>query len=248
MPRQLDATALFRKLTAVELIRIATGTIGDTVTTAPVVGDGSEATIAVSATTNFSANDQALIIGDGGIEAFKVGTPAAAMPVTYKPKLAQSTGARFVEATKVSLGKIGESGFSFTPSKPLTPILSAVDDGPIAFLDGVLDLQFSVPLLEWSGLNFQLITGYADSETGAGSAADPYQAVIGAVNQTLQTSAILRASGIRRDGKFVQIDLLDAVVEPSGGIDHNRQSPAVLTLAGRATRFIIRQATAAFTN
>lgn len=248
MPRQLDATSLFRKLTAVELIRIQTGTIGDTVTTAAIVGDGSEATVAVTAITNFTSGDPVLVIGDGGVEALKIGTPNTTMPVSYKPKLAQTAGARFVEATKVSLGKIGESGFSFTPAKPLTPILSAVDDGPIAFIDGTLDLQFSVPLLEYAGLNHQLITGYADSESGAGSNSDPYQVVIGAVNQTLQGSAVLRMTGIRHDGKYVQLDLLDCRVEPSAGIDHNRQAPAVLTLAGRATRYIVRQATAAFTN
>lgn len=248
MPRQLDGTSLWRKLTAVELIRLQTGTIGDTTTTAPVLGDGTETTIGVTAITNFTATDIVLISGDGGVEALKIGTPNVTMPVTYKPKLAQATGARFVEAAKVSLGKIGEAGFSFTPSKPLTPILSAVDDGAIAFIDGTLDLAFSVPLLEYSGLNHQLITGYADAETGTGTpSTDPYQYVIGAVNQTLQGISVARLTGIRHDGKYIQIDMLDMKVEPSGGIDHNRQGPAVLVLAGRCTRYIVRQATAAFT-
>lgn len=249
MPRQLDGTSLWRKLTAVELIRIQTGTIGDTTTTAAVTGSGAETTVAVTAITNFAAGDKALISGDGGVECVKVGAvPATAMPVSYAPKLAQSSGARFVEAVSVPLGKIGEAGLSFTPAKPLTPILSAVDDGPINFIDGTLDMSFAVPLLEYDGLNHQLITGYADAETGAGSAADPYQAVIGAVNQVLQGIQVVRFTGIRHDGKFLQIDALDVKVEPSQGIDHNRQGPAALVLAGRFTRYIVRRATAAFTN
>lgn len=248
MPRQLDGTSLWRKLTAVELIRIQTGTIGDTVTTTAITASGAETTVGVSAITNFTSGDKALISGDGGVECVKIGTPATTMPISYAPKLAQSSGARFVEAVSVPLGKIGEAGLSFTPAKPLTPILSAVDDGPIAFIDGTLDMSFAVPLLEYDGLNHQLITGYADAETGAGSPSDPYQAVIGAVNQVLQGIQVVRFTGIRHDAKFLQIDALDMKVEPSQGIDHNRQGPAALVLAGRFTRYIVRRATAAFTN
>lgn len=246
MPRQLDGTALFRKLLSLDLYKISTGTFGDTTTTAPVIGDGSETTIGVTATTNFTAADYAFCIGDGGTELFKIGTPAVSMPITYKPKIPQSTGARFVEATKVSLGKLGEGGVNITPSKSLTAINSSVDDFPINYLDGVLEVSFSVPLLEWSNVNWALITGYADDETGAGTTGDPYQTIIGKINQTLQGSQVFRLTGIRFDGKYGQIDLLDAHVEVSQGIEHNRQAPAVMVLAGKCTKLIARQATAAF--
>ena len=248
MPRQLDGTSIFRKLTSLSWIRIASGTIGDTVTNAAIVGDGSEATVGVAAITNFTSGDKVLVIGDGGVECLKIGTPNLTMPVSYKPKVPQSSGARFVEAVAVALGKIAEQGIQISPSKSLTEVISSVDDTPVAFIDGPVSLAIAAPLLEWSGLNWQLITGFADEETGAGSAADPYQYIVGKVNQTLQGTQVFRMEGLRHDGKFVQVDFLDARVEVSGSVDHNRQGPAVLPLSFRATKMIVRQATGAFTN
>lgn len=248
MPRLLTGDSIFRKPTALDLYRIQTGTIGDTVTTAPIVGDGSEATVAVTASTNFTNGDPVFTIGDGGVELLKIGAPNLSMPVSYKPKIPQSTGARFVEAVKVPLGKPTDDGIQITPSKQLTEVFSAIDDVAVAFIDGPLSLQCTMPLLEYSGLNWQLMTGYADEETGAGSAADPYQYVIGKLNQTLQGTVVIRMSGLRHDGKFLQWDLLDARAEVSQGIDHNRQAPSKLVATMKFSRMILRQATAAFTN
>lgn len=247
MPRLATPTSWFRKLLSVDLYKIATGTFGDTTTTAPVVGDGSEATIGITATTNFTSGDPAFVIGDGGTELFKCGTPNVSMPVTYKPKLPQSTGARFVEAVKVSLGRPSEDGVQLSPSRGLTSVISAVDDFPIGYIEQPIEIAMGFSLYEYSGLNLQLMAGYADEETGTGTTADPYQYVLGKLNQTLQGAQVVRVNGLRNDGLYVQIDMLDVKVEATGSIDHNRKAPAVIPMSFKATKLITRQATAAFT-
>jgi hypothetical protein len=241
MPRQNDATELFRKLTAFDLFRIQSGTIGDTTTTAAILGDGTEATVGVTAITNFTNGDPVFISGDGGVELNAInGTVATAMPMRYKPKLAQAIGARFVEAVRVPLGKIAEGGVSISPSRSLTAIPSALDDFPIAYIEGPVEVTFSVPLLGYNIPNWQLLLGYAEAETGVGTSADPWQGVIGAVNQTLLGLQAFRLTGSRHDGKTVLVDLLDAKLETSGSIDHNRQAPSVLSVTGRVTKMIVR--------
>jgi hypothetical protein len=185
MPRLGTPTSYWRRLLSVDLYRLQTGTIGDTVTTAPVIGDGSETTIAVSAITNFTSGDPAGVIGDGGTELFKIGTPNATMPVTYKPKLPQSTGARFVEMVKVALGRPSEDGVQESVSRALQAFFSSVDDLPIGYLEQPLELSMGFSLVEYSGFNKQLAAGFADEETGAGTTGDPYQYVIGKLNQTV---------------------------------------------------------------
>jgi len=241
MPRQNDGTELFRKLTAFDLYRIASGTFGDTTTTAAILGDGTETTVAVTAITNFANGDPVFISGSGGVELNAVnGTPATAMPVKFKPKLAQASGARFVEAVKVPLGKVAEGGVSISPSRSLTAIPSALDDFPIAYIEGAVEVSFTVPLLGYNIPNWQLLIGYAEGETGTGTAADPWQGVIGAVNQTLLGLQAFRLEGLRHDGKTVLVDLLDAKLETSGSVEHNRTAPAQLSVTGRVTKMIIR--------
>jgi hypothetical protein len=244
MPRQLDGTSLWRRLLSVQYFRIQSGTIGDTLTTAPVLGDGTETTIAVTAITNFTAADPVFVIGDGGVELFKIGTPNVTMPVTFKPKIPQSTGARFVEAAAVPLGKPSDEGITISPSKQLTEIFSSVDDLPVAFIDGPVALGIAVPLLEYSGLNWQLALGFAESESGAGSAADP--ASISIHGQTpVQGTTIFSFLGLRHDGKYQLVDLLDTRFEASGQVAHNRKGPAIIPVSLKARGMIIRQATTA---
>ena len=236
MPRQLDAGELFRKLTDVSLYVPQTTTPGSTTTTAAITGSGSEATVAVTAITNFTSGDPVLIRGSGGVELGIIGTPNTTMPMTPPPLVAQDSGAVFVEAVRKQLGKITENGIGITLGKPLTEILSAIDDGPIAFLDGNLSVQFTVGLYGWNAANWQNIANYKEAETGAGTAASPYQGIIGAVNQALIDMAVVRLTGVRHDGKLTYADLLDCRFEPSGEVAHSRSAPAVLTLAGRATK------------
>jgi hypothetical protein len=246
MPRQNDGTEIWRKHVSTDLYTLQTGTIGDTTTTAAVLGDGSEATVSVTAITNFSASDPAFIIGDGGVELVKIGTPATNMPVTFKPKIPQSAGARFVEARKIPLGKTSDAGISLSPSKQLTEIFSSVDDLPVAYVDGPLSLDCSIPLLGYNTLNLALMGGFSqDTETGTGTTADPWSYGIHGAS-ALMSTAVVCFRGFRHDAKYVLVDLLDCRFQANGSIDHNRNSPAVIPVSLKARGMVVRIATAAF--
>lgn len=218
MPRQNDGGEIVRKLTFIDLYRVASGTIGDTVSTAPVVKGATS--IPISAITNFTVADPALFIGDGGMEIITaIGTPNATQTITNQViEFAQSTGARFVEAVRVALGKIEAGGFQYSMSRSQTAIESAQDDSPIAFEDGTLELSGGFGLLGFNPENFQLIAGLAESISGTGATATPWQAAIGAVNQTLLSNIAFRVGFLRQDGKTGHYDLLGARVSASGGV------------------------------
>lgn len=218
MPRQNDGTELIRKLTAIDLYRIQTGTIGDT-TTSGAVAKGA-ATVGVTAITNFTVTDPAFIIGDGGFELITaIGTPATTMPITnQKIEFAQSAGARFVEAVKVPLGKIESGGFSFNMNRSLTPIESAQDDSPIAYEEGVLELSGGFGLLGFNPENMQLVAGVVETITGAGTSADPYQGSLGSNVQVSLSNFAFRVAFLRNDGKTGHIDCLNARINASGGV------------------------------
>lgn len=246
MPRQNDGTELWRKHVSTDLYLIQTGTIGDTTTTAAVLGDGSETTVGVTAITSFTAADPAFIIGDGGVELVKIGTPATTMPVTFKPKIPQSAGARFVEARKLALGKTSDAGISLSPSKQLTEIFSSVDDLPVAYVDGPLSLDATIPLLGYNALNMALMGGFSqDTETGTGTTGDPWSYAIHGAAAVMST-AVVCFRGFRHDAKYVLVDLLDARFQANGSIDHNRNSPAVIPVSIKARGLIMRIATASF--
>lgn len=242
MPRTLAAGELLKKTTALDLYRIATGTIGDTVTTAAVLGTGAETTVSVSATTNFTANDPAFIIGDGGIELTKIGTPATSMPVSPPPKIAQSTGARFVEAVKVPLGKFLQDSISWTGTKTLTPIFEEIGDTALVYIAGPLEFGISFGLLGYNGPNLQFATGYAEAETGDGLAeATAYQSLIGGINQAVQSEQVMRWQGLRHDAKKVQIDFLNAYVETNINAPLQKTAASVLQVTCKCSQLIVRQ-------
>lgn len=249
MARTNVGSHAWRRHLSTDLYIIQPTAPGDTTVTPAVLGDGTETTLTVASAASFTVADPAFIIGDGGVELVKIGTPATSMPISYKPKLPQSAGARFVEALKVSLGKTSEDGFVITPTKSLTPVFSSVDDFAVFYIDSPIEIQCGFSLLEYAGKNMQLMLGYADEETGVGSAADPFQNVIGKLNQTLQGYAVIRHTGQLQDGKFVQIDMLDARFEASQGITHARKAPPPsLPISIKINRAIWREATTAFTN
>lgn len=240
MPRLLTDTSLFRRLTAIDLYRIASGTIGDTTTTGAT--SKGAAVVNITALTNFTAADPAFLIGDGGFELISsIGTPALAMPITnQKIEFAQGTGARFVEAVKVQLGRLAKDGLQITPSRSLTAIEAADKDLPVAYIESALEISASFGLLEFAGLNWQFIAGIVDQETGAGTAADPHQASLGDAVNVAMSNVALRATGLRHDGKNVQIDLLNCRFETSGAVQMNRSSEAILPCTAKFTQMIVR--------
>jgi hypothetical protein len=241
MSRLLTDNSYWRRFSAITLYRIASGTPGDTTTTAPVAK--SATTIPVVGITNFTAADPAFLIGSGGFELISaIGTPNVTMPITnQKVHFAQSTGARFVEAVAVSLGRFSKDGAGITPSRTLTAVEAADRDLPIGYFESALEISCTFGLLEYEGLNWQFICGYEDSEIGTGVVADPFQAALGENDQVLMSNVALRLTGIRADAKNIQFDMLDCRFETSGQVTHNRSGEAILPVTAKFTRALIRR-------
>lgn len=242
--RQNDAGELFKKITGLTLYKIQPTTPGDTTTTAPVLGTGAETTVGVTATTNFTAGEFAFIIGDGGLELVTIGTPNVSMPVVTPPKIAQSTGARFVEAVAVALGKISQGSVKWSANRALTAIFEEVGDTPVAYIPGSLECGLDFALYGYNGPNVQLLTGYAEAETGTGVLiANAYQSLVGGPLQALQTAQVFRVQGLRYDAKNIQIDFLNAQVACAISSDLSRLNPSTLNGSVKASAIIFRQYT-----
>ena len=242
MPRTNAAGELLKKTTILDLYRIATGTIGDTTTTAAVLGTGAETTVAVTATTNFTAADPCFIIGDGGLELTKIGTPATSMPVSPPPKIAQSSGARFVEAVKVNIGKFLQDSVSWTGTRSLTAIFEEIGDVKVQSISSPLEFAISFGLLGYNGPNLQFATGFAEAETGDGLAeATAYQSLVGGLNQTVQSEQVIRWQGLRYDAKKIQIDFLNAEVETNINAPLQKTAASSLQVTCKASQLIVRQ-------
>jgi hypothetical protein len=242
MPRTLAAGELLKKTTILDLYRIQTTTAGDTTTTAPVAGTGAETTVAVTSAANFSVNDPAFIIGDGGMELIKLGTPNVTMPVTPPPKIAQATGARFVEAVKVPLGKFLQDSVSWTATKSLTAVFEEIGDTPVVYIPGPLEFSIAFGLLGYNGPNLQFATGFTEAETGDGAAeATAYQSLIGGVGQAVQSEQVMRWQGLRHDAKKIQIDFLNAYVETAINAPLTKTAPSPLSVTCKCTQLIVRQ-------
>lgn len=239
MPRQNDATELFRQLSFIDLYRPQTTSPFDQATTAPLAAQAT--TVSVGATTNAQNGDPIFIIGDGGFELNQInGTPATSMPILYKAAFAQSTGARVLESVRIPLGKLEKGGLSISPNRSLTAIESATDELPVAFIESALEITASFGLLGFNPENMQLITGFSEAVTGAGTSGDPYQAVFGANNQSKLSNICFRAQGIRHDSKTFIIDFLNARIETSGQVQMNRQGEASLPASIKFTQMIFR--------
>jgi len=240
MPRINNGGELFKQLDSIEkYVQVAGG--DQTATSAVVTG---VTLVTVGATTSFASADPVFIIGDGGFELNEItGTPATAMPLKWKTQFAQSVGARLLEAQKIVLGDIGQDGVQLTPSQQLTAIFSAISSVPIAQIASPVELQATFGLLGWNNLNLQTFFGITEGETGAGTAADPYTAMVGEANINNAGYQAFRFTGKLFDGRTVMVDLLDARIQVSGSIQFNRQSPAILPVTLKFNNLIQRIST-----
>jgi hypothetical protein len=242
MPRTLAAGELWKELALLRLYRIATGTIGDTLTDAAVVGSGAETMVSVVASTNFTAADPAFIIGSGGLERTTIGTPATTMPVSPPPKIAQASGARFVEAVAVNLGKIPQGTINWTSSSALTPVFEEIGRTPVVYIPGTVEFVLNGALFGYNGPNIQFVNGYAEAETGDGAAyATAYQSLVGGIGQATQTEQVLTVSGLRHDAQNIEIDFLNAYIEGAVNSTLGRDAPAQLNFTAKASAIIVRQ-------
>lgn len=236
MARTLAAGELFRRLTHFFVTRIQTGTIGDTTTTAAVTGSGTETTVAVTAITNFTSADPCLIIGDGGIERVVIGTPVATMPVTPPPRIPQSSAARFVEAVDLNPGKLDPDSVVFGMARSLTAVFEEIGDAPVVYIPGTIEFDLSFALLSINGLNLQLLAGYLEEETGAGSSITvPTQSVFGKADQSTDSEKVVTIRGLRHDLKKFQIELCNAYVEVAVSATFGKSGPTKLNGKFRAS-------------
>jgi len=236
MARTLAAGELFRRLTHFFVTRIQTGTIGDTTTTAAVTGAGSETTVGVTAITNFTAADPALIIGDGGVERVLLGTPNTTMPVTPPPRIPQSSGARFVEAVDLNPGKIVPDSVVFGMNRSLTAVFEEIGDSPVVYIPGTIEFDLAFSLLSINALNLQLLSGYLEEETGAGSSmAVPTQSVLGLSGQSTDGQQVVTLRGLRHDAKKFQIELCNAYIEVATSATFGKNAPTQLNGKFRAS-------------
>lgn len=238
MPRLNNGVEILKGLTKVELFAIVASTPGDTVTTADLAVGA--ATIGVSAITNFTAADPIMIIGDGGVELNKIGTPNTTMPLGWKAAFAQTSGARLVEAVARNVGHIDTNGVQYSASLSLTPIDAATSATPLNYQRGQGELTAKFGLRGFNNLNWQLAHGVDEGETGVGSAADPHQIAIHGQNMGTHGIMCARATGYRFDGKIVTQDYLNCVVEVAVQTNFGGSTPAVIPVGVKFEQMVQR--------
>ncbi len=223
MPRLNNGLEVLKGISKVEMFSIVAAG-GDTVTTAALAKLA--ATIGVSAIDDFTIADPVFIIGDGGVELNAIGAPNVTMPLKYKAALAQSEGARIVEAVARNLGHVTGAGVQYSASLQLTPIDAATSVTPIAYQRGAGELSASLALRGMNNLNMQTAHGVDEGESGVGSEADPSQIVIGGLDLGSHGIQCMRVHGYRFDGKIVMWDYLNIVIEVQAQINKGGTTPA----------------------
>lgn len=238
MPRLNNGLEILKGVSSIEIFQIASGTIGDTTVTGVLtVGDASAA---VAALTNFTEADPVFIIGDGGVELNKLGTPDLTMPFGFKIGVAQGAGARLVEAVGRNLGHVDENGFNYSASLQLTPIDAATSATPLGYQRGSGELSVKFGLRGFNNLNWQFIHGSDEGESGAGTLADPHQVAVGSLELGSHGIICARVTGYRFDLKTVTQDYLNATVEVAVNTTLGGRTPAVLPASLKFERVIQR--------
>ena len=241
MPRRNNGLEVFSRLVSIEKFTLVpSGTPGDTVTTAPIAAGAG--TAALTAQTNFSLNDPVFIIGSGGFELNAIKGPlAASMPLAYKTAFAHAVGARVVEARRIDLGHLDESGVTFGGSVQLNPVNASTSKVPIAYIAGAGDLTASFNLRGYNNLNLQTIFGIDEEEAGTGTADDPYQ--VGLSGESIGTHGLqaYRVRGVLTDGVTnVIVDFCGAQVQVNANVALGGQGGAALGVSIKYSNLIQR--------
>lgn len=238
MPRTNSGSELFQYLDKFYKFIITSGG-GDTTTAEAIAAGATDVDVASSA--SFTAADFVMVDGSGGVEITAIGTPATTpMPVTRPFILAQDSGARFVEATRIDMGHVAEGGLQFGGTQTLTEIKAATSRTTLAFFGESTTLTLTVPLLGYNNLNLQAIYGATEGESGSGTEAAPYVAAISGDTVGTQGLHCYRAEGKLYDGRIVQIDFTQATVEINNNVTIGSPQPEGMTLNAKVTSFIQR--------
>ena len=241
MPRTLAPGEGIKSVTSLRFVRQHT-TPGVTTTTAAVTGSGAETTVGVTSSAAFTAADECLIIGDGGVELVLIGTPATSMPVSPPPKIAQSSGATFARGLSVSLGKFVQGSVNWTGTRPITSVFEEVGDTPIYYIPGNAEFGLSFGLFNHNTQNIQRLMGYEEAETGDGAAeATAYQGIMGVSAQALHTELVFVLKMLRFDGKKFELQFCNAFIEAAIASNPSRSNPAALNATVKASALKIKQ-------
>jgi len=238
MPRQNDNTELFRYLTDLSVYRIVSAG-GDTTGSASLtVG---MATCSIASTATFTTSDPVFINGSGGAELNEIsGAVALAMPLRYKVAIAQNAGFTFKEAVRAQLGELDDAGPVFSGSQQLTAIFSAISRGAIQYIYQPGEAQIDFGLHGFNIQNLQTAFGITESETGAGTSADPYQGTLLGTQMGTQGFQCLRATGVRHDGKTVLLDCNNVKIIASGQINLSGKDKAPIPCSAKFTSCVVR--------
>jgi hypothetical protein len=239
MPRLNNAQELFRKLDTLQVFR----QVGSTQSAAAAQITAGQAAVNFTSATGFTANDPIIMIGSGGAElnAITAVTPTTAVPLLYPAIVPNPSGTQILRAVATTLGEIEEGGIRIAGSAPLTPINSALQGAPIAYINGIGELTASLGLLGFNLLNLQTIFGVTEGEIGTGAASAPYQVAILGQNIGLVGAQCFRATGTRVDGATIQVDFNNARVEPQGEIPLQRTAAVPLPLLLKFSSMVVRQ-------
>lgn len=238
MPRLNNAQELFRRLDSLQVFRQA----GSTQTTLAAAYTASQATLNLTSSTGFTANDAVIVAGSDGAEllAITAVTPTSAVPLLQPAVLANPSGSLVYRATGVSLGELEEGGIRLGGQAPLVPINSALKGAPIAYFYGYGDFSASFGLLGFNVLNLQTMFGITESEVGSGVSATPWAGAFKGSNIGTQGIQVVRATGVRQDGQTVVVDFCDAKIEPQGEIALVRNAATPLPCNLRFTTMVVR--------
>lgn len=235
MPRTISNNQAIQRLTAVSLF-LPTVTTPFDQTTAGATADRSD-TIVVPATTNASDTDKLFIIGSNGTEINAIdGTVNVTMPLLNKTAFAHPAGTRVLEATEHALGRIEVGGFTISPSQQETLIEAADLITAMQTIKGTLELSFSFGLLNHNAQNFLNALGYADNETGAGTAADKWISTVGDPTSTVLSIIAFKASFLLFTGYTMDVYLTNCSIAPQGAIAMGAKNAAsVIPYSGKAS-------------
>jgi hypothetical protein len=236
--------SVFKTLTSITAYREVSGTHGDTTTTSALARLA--ATIPVAAITNFLDLDSIVIQGDGGTELNSInGAPAGSNIVPARPiALVQSSGAAVKEMVASPAGHIAENSARFGGSASVVPIPAATSATPIGYFNVPGALSFNFGVLGFDHRSLAFVFGKEEDESGVGTAADPYQSVIGQSTVGIHNLLCFRARGVRKDGKIIEVDFCDVTLAVNADVNISGKQVNPLAVGGNCTTTIVRWWTA----
>lgn len=239
MSRRYDLRDILRYVNFVDKFVLQTGTIGDSTTNASAAISATSVT--VTSATNFTANDPVFLVGANqqielnAISSISVNTLTLAYPLSK----AFATGTRVVEAQRIDLGPVDESGVTLTGSGQIQDILAATSRLPIASFFNGGQLGGSFNLRGFNIPNLQTVFGIPESVQGTGVAATPFRAMLSGADMGTEGLLAFRARAIMGDALTQAfVDFCGVTAAPNVNTQLGGTNPATLGVQFRAQTVI----------